>query len=300
MLDSWLSQTYDAIEIRIYDNGASEGHMEIQEIIRRTRDKRIRYVANPSQVGAITNYARIFSEVESGNPALVLASDQGLDPTAVEKLMMTKNKFKVSIVCPNWRTYDARNCQDSGAFSFLVGPYETHTDVTLTTKIVSSAEIIQDFYSEKNIDGEYYGFTIFGSLIDGFLFRHISPQWFRFRWHGAEQFLAMTMLLSVPKIALLAEPVLYNIVNNAKLGGTKRPDSAITRRECIAATQMIIETYGFLLESYGLDTEQLRRQQILKAQNYLNNFRGGESYIHELVRVNSQFLSSEFNITNDR
>lgn len=299
MLDSWLGQTYDAIEIRIYDNGASEGHMELQNLIRRTRDKRIRYVANTSQVGAVTNYARIFSDIESGNPALVLASDQGLDSTAVEKLMMTKNQFNVPIVCPNWRTYDARNCQDSEAFSFLVGLYETHTDVTLTTKTVSSAELIQNFYSEKNINGEYYGFTIFGSLIDGFLFRHISPQWLRFRWHGAEQFLAMTVLLSVPKVALLAEPVLYNIVNNAKLGGTKRPDSAITRRECIAAAQMIIEMYDFALESSGLDTEQLRRQQILKAQNYLNNFRGGEPYIHELVSVNSQFLTSEFNKTND-
>jgi glycosyltransferase involved in cell wall biosynthesis len=82
-LDSLLAQTYSDIEIIVCDNASSDG----TEVIAReyaARDRRIRYVRNPENIGAGRNFARCV-ELARGELFRWASADDLSAPTFVER-----------------------------------------------------------------------------------------------------------------------------------------------------------------------------------------------------------------------
>ena len=83
-LDSILAQTFGDFELIISDNASTD---RTEEICRdyAGRDRRIRYIRNPENLGASRNYNKVF-EVSSGGPLFRWAAhDDLLAPTCLEK-----------------------------------------------------------------------------------------------------------------------------------------------------------------------------------------------------------------------
>lgn len=286
VLQSYLNQSYRNIEIHVYDNGYPEGYYGIKEFIFSQNDSRIHYHPNESQLGHVGNYRRIFSEIQMTSLALVLSSDQGLVPNAIEVMVRAKEDSKADIIFSAYKNFDVSNLDSNSVFSFAEHPHIIEILGIKANKTFSSLEIFELFFSDENINGEYYGFSLFGSLFDARLLQNLSDKWSSFAGHGGEHYLSMTILLRSKLVHLLSDALLLNVWGRPRIGGTERCMSDIYRIDCIMSAELILEEYSMLLESRGISLSSLRNSQIKKAEFFLNHYSGFRDYALGIIQNN--------------
>jgi len=166
VLQSYLNQSYENIEIHVYDNGYPEGNCGIKEFIFSQSDPRIHFYPNESQLGPAANYRRIFSELKMTSLALVLSSDQGLASNAIEVMVRAKEDSKADIVYSAYKNFDVSSLDSNSVFSFSEHPFTVETLGIMANQTYPSMQVFENFFSDENLIGEYYGFSLFGSLFD--------------------------------------------------------------------------------------------------------------------------------------
>lgn len=291
VLSSYLRQTYENIEIHIFDNSLADGYDDVFRLINEKNDKRIKYFYNQSQIGAHGNYHRIIDNINPDNLSIVLASDMGLHDCAIENLVNFKNMENVGIVMPASRNYSAELLKNnSNIFDFSVQSFMALEKLSIENRLFSAGEVIMKYYEYENISGEFFKFSFLGALFDGELARKLPQGWRRFKYHGLEQYLSIALLLRSDKLFYLADELLFNFIGHKRLGGTERSSTDIGRIECIEACQMIIEENDFFMFGSGFDVNKMRRSQINKAEYFLNHYNGFEGYPDRIISKNMKFL----------
>ena len=288
---SYLAQTYENLEIRIFDNGAPENAYALRDFVVKLNDPRVCFHANIRQISATYNYGRIFAELDSNALALILSSDMGLAPNAVEVMVNSLEKSGSSAVYPGYRYYDVSNIDPDIELDFDTWPYRNEFHGNTISKKKASKEIFLEFFDEANLIGEFSGFSAFGAMFDPNFLRNFPTEWSGFAGHGIEQFVSMNLLLRMESVFLNSENLIFNVYGRPRIGGTQRLDSDIYRIDCILAAQKVIEDNVMLLESKGLDVDRLRILQIKKAKYFLDKYSGFERYASMVIRQNEYFLN---------
>lgn len=83
-LDSLLSQTFTDFEVVISDNASSDRTQEIG-MAYAARDRRVRYIRQPTNLGAAPNYNAVFRQGRGGPYFMWLAHDDVLEPAFLER-----------------------------------------------------------------------------------------------------------------------------------------------------------------------------------------------------------------------
>ncbi len=96
-IDSVLAQTFDDLELIISDNASTDGTRAICEGYA-ARDPRVRYVRNPSNLGAAANYNRTFA-LARGRYFKWLAHDDRLEPTFLERTVAVMEARPEVLLC---------------------------------------------------------------------------------------------------------------------------------------------------------------------------------------------------------
>ena len=292
VIKSFLDQTYKNIQIKIFDNGASVGAYKIRNFISSLNDTRVLLHENITQIGHRLNYGQILSSVDPNSLAMILPSDYGLAPNAIQRMVEILLGTNSSIVYTSCREYDIRKMKNKVNFSFANSSFIEVNHGDINTSKLSSVDVLKKFYSDENINGEFNGYSIFGSLFEGNLLSNFPSEWSGFAGHGFEQFLSLSLLLRSESVYYCNENLLYNIIGVPRIGGTERLESDIYRIDCIMATQRIIEDYSILLESKGIDVDELRLSQIEKARYFLKHYSGFRKYALRIIHAN-QFMVAD-------
>jgi glycosyltransferase involved in cell wall biosynthesis len=293
VLTSYQNQTYQNLEIHVYDNSAAESHFEIRELIKDKADSRIFYHPNRTQVGALNNYHKMFREANRDGFLIFLASDQGLTSDAISRMLEVKKDSKADIVFSGYRNFDISSLDLKSIFAFETHPFEIEMLGYKSSQLFSSFELLGNFYNSNNIKGEYYGFSLFGSLFDGNLIENLPASFRRFKQHGYEHYLSMYLLLNSSTVFFLAEDLMANIYGRERIGGTERMNNDLSRIECIAAAQNILDEFDFLMEGLGINLINFRKSQVDKCLYFKENYKGFNGYIEEILNKNRLHLDSE-------
>lgn len=96
-LDSILAQTFKDFELLISDNASSDHTQDIcREYVQ--KDRRIRYMRNPINLGATRNYNRLV-ELSSGRYFRWAPADDLFAPTSLERCVATLEKNEDVVLC---------------------------------------------------------------------------------------------------------------------------------------------------------------------------------------------------------
>jgi glycosyltransferase involved in cell wall biosynthesis len=112
-LDSLLAQDFEALEILVCDNASTD---RTPDIVQRYvgRDRRVRYVRNPEDIGQIENFNRAF-ELSRGDYIRWMGADDWLEPTYARRCVATLDARPDAVgVTTQWRFMD-----DSGRVTAL-------------------------------------------------------------------------------------------------------------------------------------------------------------------------------------
>jgi glycosyltransferase involved in cell wall biosynthesis len=290
VLDSYLRQTYQNIEVHVFDNSLSEGYMCIKTLCLEKKDSRITYIPNASQLGAHGSFSRILSSIALDNYAIVLASDMALSDNAVEELVSLKRSTGAALIMPATRNYKSALLDLYPGRSIFDQAYESLPPLAQTTSVFPTEKILEKYFGQENLKGEFFKFSFFGCLFDGSLIAGIGRNYIRFKFHGGEQYLSLNLLIRSNYLACLPNELLWNFFGHDRLGGTERLDSDLGRMECIQACQMVLEEYEFFLLAKGVDVAKMRINQVEKARYFKENFRGFEKYADEIIQRNIFFI----------
>ncbi len=96
-LESLLNQTFEDFELIISDNASTDGTAEICHEFA-NRDKRIRYVRNPRNLGAARNYNRVF-ELATGRYFKWAAGDDVCAPEFLRKCIQVLDRYQDVVLC---------------------------------------------------------------------------------------------------------------------------------------------------------------------------------------------------------
>lgn len=291
VLVSYLRQTHENIMIHIYDNSCAESYSAIKDLVRSVNDKRVKFVENTYQLGAHGNYDKILSNIRSDSLTMVIPSDVGLAQNAIEILVQSKKDNGASVIFPAYRTYDISSLKEWSSFSFDSHPHQK--SLLDEDGLVSAYELLYRFFGSENIKGEFSGFSFFGALFEGELAQRLSSRWRRFKYHGAEQFVSMNLLLRAQTVYLLNQDLLFNLFGHPRLGGTERMKEDIGRIECLLASQEILDNFDFWLFGQGMDLTLLRQAQIAKAKHFMKNYKGFQSYARDVILKNTNMLEKK-------
>lgn len=286
VLDSYLGQTYKNIEVRVFDNSLADGFNCIQSICEKNNDSRLSYFANNSQLGAHASYYRILSSIDFNSMALVLASDMALAPDAIKEMISIRLASRSSIVMPATRNYLSSWLKEYPNREFFARPFTSLKSLTDSVSTLNKYEVLEKYFSPDNLTGEFFKFSFFGCLFDGALVAGIGRNYTRFKFHGAEQYLSMGLIIRSNNVSFTPSELLWNFYGHDRLGGTQRLNSDIGRAECILACQMILEENDLFLLADGVDIAKLRFKQMEKALYFKNNFKGFGDYIDYVIQRN--------------
>jgi hypothetical protein len=280
-LNSYLEQTHKNICVKIFDNSFCEGDSEINNIVKSKNDSRIIYHKNLTNIGATNNYLQIFRSIRPGERVIIMASDMALQPNAVESMLRIAQKTSASIVMPRSKNFTIESKIDNN--------YKNNSIVVKSlfneNIELSGIEIIKNYFSDENINGEFFSFSFAGSLIDGGLLYSISRSRIGYRFHGMEQYISMELALNANKIFLLNQFHLINFLGHPRLGGTERPNNYLTRLEPILACEQLLNENKCVLLSLKFDFLSARKSQIRKIIYYYKNYSGFfENLIGILIR----------------
>ena len=290
VLDSYLNQTFENIKIHIFDNSFADGFEEIQSLVEEKKDKRIVYIKNNYQMGAAANYWQAINSIDYKSKAMLLAADMGLAPNAIEVMLRNIRSYQSHIVMPATREYPAEIFYGKSQAALGCGDFNSLSPLDPESTFTSSTHILERYFGNENISGEFFKFSFLGCLFDGGLIRHPPRSVLRFGQHGFEQYISMSLLVSALNVLSIPDELLYNIYGAERLGGTERLGDDLGRIECILACQMILDEHDFYLSSRKVDIVKMRKSQIQKAIYFKSNFTGYEGYADEIIAKNKKYI----------
>lgn len=269
-LDSYLEQSHKNISIKIFDNSSGDGYLEISNIIKSKNDTRIIYHKNLKNIGAANNYLQIFRSIKPGERVIILASDMALQSNAVESMLAIANNTCASIIMPRSNNYIIENIIES---EYKNKSVEVKSVFNQNIEL-NGVDIIKYYFSNENINGEFFSFSFAGALIDGGLIYSVNRTRIGYRFHGLEQLLSMELALNANKIYLSNQFNLINFLGHPRLGGTERPKNYLTRLEPILACEQFLSENKCILYSLNFDICSARKSQINKILYYFKNYSG--------------------------
>ncbi len=288
-LDSYLRQSYEKLKIHIFDDGYAVGIHSIRDLVKKKRDSRIIYSANPIRFGTPGNDIQMLGQVNPTAKAVILAADMGLADNALAELMSCAVKSSSQVVMPSGQSHDYSNCTIGGSLPF--GPkLRDHIKYSDEECTVDCGQILDKYFGEENARGEFSAFCLFGALIDGALIATFESGYKRFSFHGFEQYLSMLLALSANSVTFTPEPLIRDIVGQPRLGGHYRPIDAISRFECLQGCEDFLQRNYFILRYKGIDVDRLRVGLAGNANFFLSNYKGYKAPVSKILKSNLDLL----------
>lgn len=264
-LESVLAQSHSNLEVLICDNSLADGYSEIFDLVADADDRRVHYVQNHRNIGPLANYLQLFRHAAAIERSVILPADCGLRVDALELMIDAQKVHGASWVRPTSVGFPVG--ETVRAMSALQIPNEAAEP---TIRTVKSSDVLRRFYSKENLDGEFSIATWGGALIDGRVWEHAGVDDIPFRWHGAEQFITMRLLLSDFRYAFLDLPLEVQL-HGAPRYGTERPRNDYTRLETIEATGLVLRRNRRAVERIAPDAPS---HQIRALRRFLTIRRG--------------------------
>lgn len=279
-LQSCLQQDHENISIHVYDNSFGDGCEDILKLVKNLNDDRINYYPNRFNIGPVANYAQIIEHMKSTKFSMCLAADIGLENKSLSMMIgeMIDNNSTLVYASSNFSVFN----KELNLFEKSIKPLDvlgSHQG----NKISHGIDIIEEYFSDVNICGEYNNFSFFGALIYSPLLNLLSQDYLSFRFHGAEHYLSMELALSSASISRVKEPCLHAIVGAPRIGGTQRPVDHYTRMEPIMACQKFLDKYELVLKRHLSSISHLYDSQRQKCLVFQNNYGGYEFEIKKLL-----------------
>lgn len=205
-LESLKNQTYQKIEVAIYDNSKSE---DIKTLVDEIGDERFRYERNDPGISEvlINNHRRAFTP-RGGKYHMVLTSDYALDPSAIEKLVyVLENNKEVCAVTAGTKLLDPNTGQYDTIISHKlmeVGSYNENEQALDSKDLILAAF--------KSFSGVGFAFhtMVHSSLLEN---RLVSDIYFN---QASEHQFGLELLMLKSKIGYINEPLNINIKNSER------------------------------------------------------------------------------------
>ena len=194
------------------------------------------------------------------------------------------------MVMPASRQYRAEMFFRKRAVALGDGGFTSLSPLYPKSTFKDSIDILEKYFGDENISGEFFKFSFFGCLFEGELMRLPSQGMLRFKQHGGEQYISMSLLVRAHNVLFIPDELLHNIYGVKRIGGTERLGDDIGRIECILACQMILDEHDFYLYGRKADIIKMRNGQIKKALFFKSNFKGYEGYADEVIEKNRKFI----------
>lgn len=241
VVESVLRQSHEDVRVFVFDDGFSVGFREVRETLRIFGDERFMYRANARNLGHLENYRRCFAAVSSFPYGMVMPADVGLLPQSLEILLACMKESHAEIAYAPAKLFkrleEARAITSSRAnASFLKKP--------IKTQAIPALNLLSEFFSDKNVAGEYTRFSVLGALGEGHLFHPLASLCSPYRFHGWEFQSSMFFAAGAKNITILREELRIAVTGLEKFGTAQRPKTDWTRIEPILATY---ETATWLL-----------------------------------------------------
>jgi len=298
-LRSCLDQYHRDIRVFVYDNSLAEGCREIEEVIRNFNDNRVYYLPNSANIGHILNYQQIIKNMASSNYAMCLSADIGLTKSGLLTLLSIRQDHGALIAYGGGEVFPYcdfqsilsrdKNCFDSEinleSYSPLINECKSKILVH------SGIALVDEYYSDLNLFGEYNSFSFFGALINGKVLTDIGASHMRFRYHGFEQYLSMHLALRCHLVARTNITCLRGIVGSPRIGGTQRPLNFFTRLEPIISAQKFIDDFEMILAAESTGMEKYFIAQICKCNYFLKHYSGFEEQVLRIISYNQAMLN---------
>jgi GT2 family glycosyltransferase len=227
---SCVRQTYTNIQIVVVDNGFSECRGSLGRELTKFDDDRIVYHPNTSNIGCQGNFSFILSLAQETSRFIIIPADVLLATTCVETMVAAADSApSANIVYPRSVSRDIRRHE-------LAGDVDPGKDMLLpwahtTVGPMSSARLIELFYSRGNLDSSWSHFSYIGSLVDGGLLKSVAMPRFHLWDHGNEELISLTLLSYADEVVVLNDALLIHYTNAERLGSAIRPGSNYTRYE---------------------------------------------------------------------
>lgn len=284
VLRSCLEQEYENIRIHVYDNAFSEGYLLTSDLIERINDKRIVYHKNLVNLGPLVNYAQIFSDMKKTRLSICLAADIGFTKIGLSTMIQALKKTGATVVYPSGCSFSYQDIL-TGEYEFRQADYfnvlQNFSGASQITQ--PGIEIVPEYFSENNINGEYNNFSFFGALIASPVLHALGSNFFNYRYHGFEHYLSMDLALNSNLVTRLSAPCLQSVIGTPRIGGTERPNDHFTRLEPIVACGDFLKYKYFVLKKYFGDMGLFFVSQINKGQFFKDNYLGYETEIDSLI-----------------
>jgi glycosyltransferase involved in cell wall biosynthesis len=285
VLNSCLTQDHKNIIVHVFDNSLADGSTEIQDACARTKDARVQFYGNLTNIGAAGNYNQILSRMKDKTLAVCLASDLGFAPQGLNKLFRALKQsgspvvFGSTIMMPFAGINAKPDLGTEEVFDTLA-----HYPKELRQVTCSGVDVVKEYYSPHNINGEFNYFSIFGALIYGPILHSINDAHRNFKFHGYEHYLSMQLAWACPTITRLRDACLLAVLGAPRIGGTERPMDHYTRLEPIVACQRFLESKYFALKPESGSTVPLLQSQIDKCDFFEANYAGYKTEVVEIKR----------------
>ena len=112
-------------------------------------------------------------------------------------------------------------------------------------------DIISEYYSSLNINGEYNDFSFLGALISSKILHNLGRRFNNFSYHGFEHYLSMELAMNAPIVTRIYDELYLAIIGAKRLGDTSRPSDDYTRFEPILACEQFLDNhYPSLIAHY--------------------------------------------------
>lgn len=289
VLRSCLDQDYRNIRVHVYDNAWPENYLLTAELIDKIGDKRVVYHKNSVNLGALINYSQIFSEMKKTSLSICLSADIGFTSGGLSLMYEALLRTGASVVHPSsvsYRHQDILNNRDE--------LYElTHRNVVEGFRgesevVQPGIEIVQEYFSENNISGEYNNFSFFGALIVSPVLHAVGTNFLNYRYHGVEHYLSMDLAINSHFVTRLSAPCRLAVIGSPRIGGTERPTGFYTRLEPIAACQSFLKAKYMALREYYGDMEPFFLSQEAKCEFFRNNYDGFTVEVESLLEASKK------------
>lgn len=289
VLRSCLEQDYQNIRVHVYDNALPEGYVLTSELIDKIGDSRIVYHKNIVNFGALGNYSQIFSDMKKTSLSICLAADIGFTSGGLSRMYEALLRTGATVVFPSGVFYRHRDIVNNRDALYEVKDSNVVERFPGESEVVQPGiEIVQEYFSENNINGEYNDFSFFGALIVSPVLHALDTNFNNYRYHGFEHYLSMDLAINSNFVARLSAPCKISVIDSPRIGGTERPCDHYTRLEPIAACQSFLKAkYMALREHYG-DMEAFFLSQEAKCEFFRNNYDGFTVEVESLLKASKK------------
>lgn len=231
-LESVLCQTYDNLEIYVFDNSESDS---VRDLVEELADLRIRYIRNHMNLGYLANMRRAFSSA-CGDYFYMLSSDVMMHPQTIEKMVafLEAHSSIPFVHSRRARRYLEKGIDEERPDTFVehgliedsTGPYSTQQiiDYCLTRKPLNSFSpyeslIVTDFFVNNDI----------GMPIPG--------------WNAAEYYYMLKFMIHTEEAGYISEVLKYNIIHKERYVPSKRERIDYYIFERIKYMKDFVDTY---------------------------------------------------------